>query len=859
MEPTAKAPWEMTPEEFSSVAAPVERPPWEMSSDEFNNVASKYTQSVSAPKKPGPFYTVDKFGVVTERPPTRKELAEFNKVDGGPAPGWRVRAAEAVGSLADVRAQIAKETGVNARDIQIMDVPDLGLVYKTPDMDKFSLINHTGFDAGDIVSAGLNVIPTVASAVAGFGAGAVAKSPAAAALASGTAAGATRGAEKSALRAAGVISAPWKNIFWQSLAEGALDTAAGVAPGIFRGILNVLPTNAAARRRVIKKLSEEISPELLHSAEKNADELAAKIEKETGVKPDFTTIQKGAMFEPERFAGLKQFESGTKQEREAFRSQRIARELLEEKLSPDKGGKYLGERAAAGVKTVATKRYLAAKESIKAQTERDVKKLEANLSKLPDDESGAAGAAIRDSLEEGDKLAYAPLKREYKQLEQEFSDTPVNMTGVKQQAVNMSKDSLVFRNWAKDRNSALSQLKGIKNEGTIGDVQRAIKDIRARLRVMSNEGASVEEIKDVEKLRDVLIDTRNNALMKANPERANQILELEASYRKYKDAVDRTILSNIMKKNKAGLYTVADRNILNSVIKNKDDLGRYLEVAKEYPELNISGELKNALLVKYRKMVVDAPGVGKHQKFMQDNGDAIRALLSKKEQAIIKSAARAKEAIPRLLAREKKLIENIQEVMPEYKLSQFSSTQIMDKIKGDVATANKVKSLLERNYPDKWRAVQEARKAQIIKKGSNLSALKSLLDNEKEATTIILGKKYVKTLETALELAEANRKSGIAAVIEGRDAQGITDIARATVLGPLSRIGYVRTKAVNVLNDKVNALNRELLRDPKKLEKLMRAYAIKNEKNRAKAIAAATGMALYMTPGKLEAPRYKGK
>jgi hypothetical protein len=859
MEPSAKAPWEMTPEEFSNASAPAERPPWEMSSDEFNNVASEYPQSVSAPKKPGPFYTIDQFGVKTERPPTRKELAEFNKVEGGPAPGWRVRAAEAVGSLADVRAQIAAETGVDARDVQIMDVPDLGLVYKTPDMEKFSLVDPAGFDAGDVVSAGLGALPAAASTIAGIGAGAVTKSPAATALASGAAAGTVRGLEKSALRAAGVISAPWKNIFWQSLAEGALDTAAGVAPGIFRGILNVLPTNAAARRRVIKKLSEVISPELLHSAEKNSKILADKIEKETGVRPKFTTGQKVAMVEPERAADLAALERGTLHEREALRDQRVAKELLEEKLSPDKGGEYLGERAAAGVKTVATKRYLAAKESIQAQTERDIKRLEQNLSKLPDDESGAAGAAIRDSLVEGDKLAYAPLKREYKQLEQEFSDVPVNMTGIKKQAVKMSKDSLVFKNWAKDRNSALSQLKGIKNEGTIGDVQRAIKDIRARLRVMTSEGSSIEEIKDVEKLRDILVDARNNALAKANPERANQILELEASYRKYKDAVDKTILSNIMKKNKSGLYTVADRNILNSVIKNKDDLGRYLEVAKEYPELDITGELKNALLVKYRKMVVDAPGIGKHQKFMQDNGDAIRALLSKKEQAIIRSAARAKEAIPRLLDREKKLIENIREVMPEYKLSQFSSTQVMDKIKGDVATANKVKALLERSYPDKWRAVQEARKAQIIKKGDSLSGLKSLLDNEKEATTIILGKRYVKTLETALALAEANKKSGIAAVIEGRDAQGITDIARATVLGPLSRIGYVRTKAVNVLNDKINALNRELLRDPKKLEKLMRAYAIKNEKNRAKAIAAATGMALYMTPGKLKAPRYKGK
>jgi hypothetical protein len=813
--------------------------------------------TVSAAKRPEQKYryTTDPIGMETKVPrdPTRAEWMDFYKFDkDAPKLGAKVRAAAATGKISDVKTQIAKELGVDEKDIQISDAEGVGPVYKTKGMEKFAPVDPIGLDFGDVIEGALDLGPAISGAGAGIVSGAYTKSPVAAGSAAAGASTTVKAGQLTLLKQLGILDITPEEIAVESLKEGSLEIIGAGAPSLFRKAVMWLPLSGSAKKRVVERLTRDIDPDDLAKGRVEADRIADLVEEETGFRPNYTTGEQMALVEPERAGRIKSLEEISETSIEAARSQRIAGEKLQAKIEPTVEKEFLEVEAAAGVKEVAEPKWKAAEKSIEDTTEKTIKKLELRKSALPQTETGEAGESIRVALEEGNEQAYKPLRKAYDEFDAEFAEIPVDTKSLKDAAKELEKETVIFPEWAADSRAAIRQAKKT-GAATFSNVQTALSDIRSKLRVMEKEGASISEINKVKRIRNSLKGSRDDALQKMSPERAEEMLALEDAYAKYKRATSEGVIGSVMKKT-GGRYTVADTNILNNMIRNADDVRTMKQISIDHPDLNVLPQMREALMVKYRKTVID--GGGSPKKFIDAHKTAMDELLTAKERAMMSSASRAKTAIPEALKREKKLLKDLKEYLPEYKLSQFESNEVMSKMQGDVMTANRVKGLLAARHPDKWKVVQEARKKQISDKSETISGLETVLNNEKSELIVTLGRPYVKTLETALEVAKSKSKAVAGEISEGKVKEDIA-IAQALVFGPLSRFGFVKSVAGQVGREKYKKITRELIRDSKMLEDVIRAHSIKNDRRRMIAIANATGISLMMQGPQEEASEYK--
>lgn len=790
--------------------------------------------------------TQGKYGQDIQLDPTREDYAGAIGIEGGEA-GAKVRIATATGTAEDVRNQLANQYGISPDEVELNKDPNVGYIYKTPSMKEYALIDPVGLDMGDLAK-GLEVIPSVLGGIGAVATGFMSKSPVAAAAAAAGGATATKAVQMSILKGLGIINPPAQKIAIDSLSEGALEFLGGVAPSVGKGILKMLPTDWAARNRAVTELSKRIDPEDLAAGRVKSSEIADIMEQETGVRPKFTTGQELGLVEPERAAAIQGLEDVTNISVEAKRSQRIASEALQDKLKPSETD-FIKEKASSGIKEVATATKETAISSIKNIQDVTVKKLERLKGNLPQGEASELGANLRRTLEKGKDQAYAPLKKAYTEFDEEFSDILVDMKVMKEAAATLEKEGVIFPDWMPDRKTAISQASKTESNVGFSDVQAALSDIRSKVRNMREAGASVPEINAVNKIKDSLKSARDQALQSMSPEKANKLLALEGKYAAFKDATNKSIVKSILKKGSDSRYIVADKSLINNILKNADDIKMYKDIAMDQPTLNVLPQMREALLVKYRNAVID--GGGTHGRFMQENKSAINELMTPKEKVMMKTAHRAKAAIPLALKREGELIKQLKDTLPEYNLSNFQSTKVMDALKGDVRMSNNIKKMLK-NHPQKWKHVQEARKFDIASKSDTLGGLKSLVKNEGSEISATLGKDYLNSLNAALKVSDLMSKRLSGKELKDISGKGGLDLARAIVFGPLSHAGYIRGMASNVLESKARRLTSELLQNSVMLEKVLKAHKIKDSKRSAKAIAYATGVGLWQSDNELD-------
>jgi len=788
--------------------------------------------------------------IIGEKAPTRAAQAEAIGIKGGEL-GAKARIAASAGTADDVRNQIALQFDVPIEQVELGEDPNVGYVYKVPGMDEYALVDPVGLEAGDIAK-GLEVLPAVAGVAAAVPAAIATKSPLTVTTIASLAAAGTRGAQMGILKSMGIIDPTMQEIGIAMATEGGLEFLGGMAPSVAKTIWQALPTNKAVRSKLIKELSDKIDPDDLAAGRVKTDEIANIIEAETGKRPVFTTGQQLASVEPERAAAIEGLEDITGASVEARRSQREAAEALQEKVEPTIEKEFIEERAAAGVREVSEEIAETAEKSIQSVQERTVARLEALKGGLPQAEAGEAGLAIRTALEEGNAQAYAPLKKAYDSFDDEFEDVLINTKAMKDAAKILEKEDVVFPEWMPDRKLAISQAKNVKAEVSFSDVQSALSDIRSKIRTMGEAGATPSEMKALKVIRDSLKTSRDETLAKLSPERANELLSLETKYAQYKEATNKSLIKSILKKGSDGRYIVADKNILNNVLKNAEDVRLYKQIAQDQPELNVLPQMREALLVKYRNSVID--GSGTHKKFMQDHKAAIEELLTPKERAMMTSANRAKTALPAALKREKQLVKELNDMIPEYELAGFQSTRVMDAMRGNVGLSNKVKNMLAKRHPEKWRMVQEARKFEVAKNSKTLTGLEKTLNEQRSELITTLGSNYVKTLDAAVDLARTSGRNLSGKPIRELDERGTIDLARAIVFGPLSHIGFIRGMLNSVAKDKAKRLNVELLQNSELLEEVIRAHKMKDEIKGMKALAAATGVGLWRSENELDVP-----
>lgn len=785
------------------------------------------------------------------KPPTRAAQAEARGIEGGDL-GTKARIAASAGTAEDVKNQIAEQFDVPVEDVELGEDPEVGYVYKVPGMDEYKLVDPVGLEAGDIAK-GLEILPAVAGAGAAIGTGAVTKSPFTASAVASIAAAGTKGAQMSVLKGMGIIDPTMQEIGIAMATEGGLEFLGGMAPSVAKAIWKELPTEKAARARTIDELSRRINPDDLAAGRVKTDEIADIIEAETGVRPTFTTGQQLAAVEPERAAAIEGLEDLTDIGVEAKRSQRLAGEELQTKIDTAADKKFIKVKAEAGVREVATGIAKTAEKSIANTQARTIQKLEQTKANITQMEAGEAGLAIRTAMEEGNEAAYRPLKNAYDQMDAEFADVAIDTKIMKDAAKALEKETVVFPEWMPDRKLAISQAKKADAQVSFSDVQAALSDIRTRLRTMGEAGATPSEMKSLKVIRDSLQEARDSTLRQLSPEKANELLTLETKYRNYKDATNKSLIKSILKKRSDGRYIVADKAIINNLIKSADDIRLYKQIAQDQPELNILPQMREAFLVKYRNQVINKKG-DHHAKFMQDNRIVADELLTPKERKMMRSAERAKTALPAALKREGQLVKELNDMIPEYELAQFQSTKVMDSIKGNVELSNKVKTMLQKRHPEKWKAVQEARKFEVAKKSKTLSGLESLLNEERDELVTTLGRDYVKTLDAAVDLARTSGRNLSGKPIREAEERGTLGLARAIVFGPLSHFGFVRNVSKSVLEEKAKRLNLELLQDSKLLEEVIRAHRMADKNKGMKALAAATGVGLWGSDNELDVP-----
>lgn len=809
-------------------------------------------QVISEPVRPEPKYNISQFtGKKTLREPTRAEWAEAKgNIQGGDL-GGKARVAASTGTADDVKNQIALQHDIPLDQVELGEDPDVGYFYKVPGMEEYKLVDPVGLDTGDLAK-GLEILPAVAGAGAGIFSGAVSKSPFTAATVASVAAAGTKGAQMGVLKGLGIIDPTMQEIGIAMATEGGLEFLGGMAPSFAKAVWKVLPTESAARMRTIEAISKKIDPDDIAAGRVKANEVADAVEAETGVRPKFTTAQEIATVEPERAAAIEGIQDISGGAVEAKRSQRLAGDELQTKIDTTAEKEFIREKAATGVREVATEIAETAEQSIANTQAKTIQKLEQAKANITQMEAGEAGLTIRTAMEEGNAAAYKPLKNAYDQMDADFADVAIDTKIMKDAAKALEKENVVFPEWMPDRKLAISQAKNVKGEVAFSDVQAALSDIRTRLRTMGDAGSTPSEMKALKVIRDSLQEARDSTLKKLSPEKANELLALEGKYAAYKEATNKSLIKSILKKGSDGRYIVADKAIINNLIKSADDIRMYKQIAADNPELNVLPQMREAMLVKYRNQVID--GNGSHTRFMQDNKVAVNELLTPKERAMMTSAERAKTALPAALKREGQLVKELNDMIPEYELAQFQSTKVMDRMKGNVELSNKVKTMLQKRHPEKWKAVQEARKFEVAKQSKTLDGLESLLNKERSELITTLGRDYVKTLDVAVDLARTSGRSLSGQPIKDVSEKGTIGLAQAIVFGPLSHIGFIRNMSSAVIKQYSERINRELLQDSELLEQVIRAHNMANKTKGMKALASATGVGLWASDNELDVP-----
>lgn len=751
-------------------------------------------------------------GTEPKRDITRADIARSRGFDPEQEGGTTSqRLAGRFGEIQDVKNALAAGTDFNPDDFDVANLEGIGIIFKAPDQEKFSILDPIGLDVGDIAVEGADILPTVAEA----GTLIATKSPTAAAVAGG----ATRAAILATLKATGIVEDP--DIIADSLLEAGLSIVGAKAPGAAKAAKEFLdPT-----KNVLKAVTSVAEEAAFKEGAEITSKVAADVERVGGVRPKFTVAEELGAVEPEKAAELAGAEKAAGALIDTTRSQRLATEGIREKLAVGaaEGVEEVGEQI---IEKQAT-RVSAAIKKAETNATAATKRANATINKITGDTNPEE---IRSVLEKGVEDVNKAIKSAYNEVEaqaraanfdlKEVSDLSKAMIDkVRFGAVGKSifSDSKKF---VADFDKAVKEGKGLDSYKVL---QEARSEVRATIRSLRDVKGSGVQIKEAVALEKEITNTINDALSKIDPKLAEQLVETDLAFAKMKQDIDKGLVGALLAK-RGGQPKIPSENIVKTILGNSSNTKALLQAAEDFPEINAKSQLRDAFFTGYEKQVIN--GNVTHDAYMKQIKDTGDLIFTKGELKALENAGSAQTQIKNIMKRKEDRIITINKTF-NAKLTKFEPVELVKKVSKSQGDTAKLKKILS---PQEWLDYQAARRAKAIrdmtntKKELTLSGVDKVLNANRPELVFSLGEQYVKDLEVAQEFLTVLAKKQQGVGLARASAAGVSevDIAKAMLFGPLSHKGFVIGKIKGFGKDRAQKAMIKLLNDPDLLRERIR-------------------------------------
>ncbi|WP_416896316.1 MAG: hypothetical protein ACMVY4_12300 [Minwuia sp.] len=739
--------------------------------------------------------------------------------------------------------------------------PDTGaLEFRNQGADQWGLVNAPGADWGDLGAIAPEAA-TIGAGVTGGGAVGLAGGAAGTAVSpgAGTAVGAFTGAvsgeatgEGLALggrlleaRRRGLIDMNDEQIFDASL-KRARDAA--IAAGL--GGITVAMFRAAWKRihgatPVGKVVSD---PKSIRDGMASVEPVQRDVEALTGepfpVSPGQASRNDG-LLAGERAA--LQTERTGKPVRDIRDKQEKALDLIGDSIP---GGEADQARAGRDLQSAVVERERRALRPASERVSRALaaaQKAEAEILNIARDPSSAV-TSMRANIDEARERVFAPFDEQFAELHQNSAftiDLEPFAKRVREVVAREGQD--VFPSISLQTRNTLMREAGEAGEretpATLGDVQRALRDIRRELRRpgMADEP---QRHRMLVNLRTELEQARDAALMKADPTGGivSEVRQLEAAHRAAIERFDRGIVGKYAKRDQFGTPRMSGDDVAFSLLRNTDDARAFIEAASDMPGGRaIVTDAQDAVLGMIERRTLDSSGeinAGRLKQLLRTNRDALEQLFASRPKVL--RSLRNVESFKAAVQRHADTIEATKARFERaFGFASADPTVIVRNLirDGNAGNFNTALRILERTRPDRVPAFKQAVAAELREQMSSggqvtVKSIDAFLNSRgRTIAQQALGADYIRNLRTwrnALEIA--GRKPGPDAPKDlarlfntGIPAlEGFARLYRVSLFAPLSRAGRMFTAMLGISRRHVQERVAEALADPEKLEKLAR-------------------------------------
>jgi hypothetical protein len=755
-----------------------------------------------------------------------------------------------------------------------------GLEFMNPETDQWTLVNPPGLDWNDFASlAGeaVSIGPEIAGGVAGSFTG----SPGAGSVAGG-AVGAFVG-ELTRLRVGqrmGVNADMSDDDVITSAAVNAGIAVAGgtVALGLMKAgkvILSGLPAPIA--RSVGDRLEEGIA---------GTKPLREEVKRQTGRDLNLTT---GQTLRDEPIAGAERSIAGSEAGsgiRKTYREQQETVDALKKRISEpfevEGSPETLAERAGRGVQEAVGVEPRATLATAEAETEAARRQARATFSRASDNAlpPQEAGILAREKLATGRESVQRAFRARYTEIDDLAEGKTVPLTGLRttgQKWAKVLNDDIIPSLAAEDApiikeaaTAGTKEVSGtvVERPASFSAVQRTLSTLRDEIRA-AKKGFTKKNAVALQDLHDALLKDRDAALA-GSPELRQAIASVDADYRAAKQAIDRSLIGEIVKKAEGGGYALRDDQIVNRILQNPSGAKAIASVVND-PQYAAFAEarepIRKGLLGKWAEAVT-SPETGEvspvaNANFLRKNRATLEQFFSPAEIDRLKIPGEAARKLKMMETREANVVADINKSFG-MKLDGFDSAEVVDKTwqSSRIGDVRRIKRIAGEKSPQ-WQSYRAAAMQKLWNETSTWDDVagayrvtaadlsKRLEGRETALLRETFGDEFVGNLRILRDTIRAVEPAAgpggeLAAKIGGRgQASALRHFARVYT-GNFTPTGRVLTGVIKIRGKAAERKLVDALSDPERLAELIKLRTMKPNDKRAAAILGGAG-ALILT------------
>lgn len=408
---------------------------------------------------------------------------------------------------------------------------------------------------------------------------------------------------------------------------------------------------------------------------------------------------------------------------------------------------------------------------------------------------------------------------------------------------------------------------------TFGSVQRTLSALRREIRLAKKGVGARTDVKALSELRDALVTSRNLAL-RGRPELARQIDDLEASYARARQLVDRSLIGDILKKKEGGGYVLRDEFVLNRILSSPSGAAQVSRVLNDPQYAAFQDALdpiRQGILGKFKNEVYDRDtGLvrsGPLKTWMKNKRDSLKHFFSEEEIKRLDDVGDAAVMLREMEKREDNIVKSLNKSFG-MKINEYDSENVVSNIfqakrRGDVGRLKKILGEDSRE----WQGFQGAAQRQMWQDISswnptqsefrvNVAKLAGKLSNEGDRKLIeaTFGKQYLSDLDTVSDVLKIiEKRPGVQigdflSELTGKgEASALRHIARWH-LGMFTMRGRALTAAIKIRG---KAAERAIIRafsDVEEMRRLAQLANVSPSSAKARMILGTMGATILTTP-----------